>query len=112
MLYVNNSIKGFYWEGYDLDPSSYEVGYSYQDFLDGKWVQLDEEQKQFHQDNPKASVKEVIAMQLDPEPPGPTEEELLAIAKEKKVKEAREYAYSDSVRTYSLDGKSVWYCNR
>lgn len=109
MLYVNKSIKGFYWEGYDLDPSSYEVGYPYQDFLDGKWVKLDEEQKQFHQDNPKASVKEVIAMQLDPEPPGPTEEELLAIAKEKKVKEAREYAYSDSVRTYNLDGKSVWY---
>lgn len=48
-------------------------------------------------------------MKLDPEPPGPTEEELLAIAKEKKVKEAREYAYSDSVRTYNLDGKSVWY---
>ena len=35
MLYVNKNIKGFYWEGYELDSSSYEVGYSYQDFLDG-----------------------------------------------------------------------------
>lgn len=109
MLYVNKNIKGFYWEGYELDSSSYEVGYSYQDFLDGKWVQLDSDQEKFHQNNPDASVKEVIAMQLDPEPPGPTEEELLAKAKDKKVSEAREYAYSDAVRSYSLDGKQIWY---
>lgn len=45
MLYVNKNVKGFYWEGYELDSSSYEVGYSYQDFLDGKWVQLDSDQE-------------------------------------------------------------------
>lgn len=109
MVYVNKNVKGFYWEGYELDSSSYEVGYSYQDFLDGKWVQLDSDQEKIHQDNPDASVKEVIAMQFDPEPPGPTEEELLAKAKDKKVSEAREYAYSDAVRSYSLDGKQIWY---
>ena len=109
MLYVNKNVKGFYWGEYELDSSSYEVGYSYQDFLDGKWVFLDSGQEKFHQDNPDASVKEVIAMQLDPEPPGPTEEELLAKAKDKKVSEAWEYAYSDAVRSYSLDGKQIWY---
>lgn len=66
MLYVNKNVKGFYWGEYELDSSSYEVGYSYQDFLDGKWVFLDSGQGKFHQDNPDASVKEVIAMQLDP----------------------------------------------
>lgn len=109
MVYVNNSIKGFYWEGYELDSSSYKIGYSYQDFLDGKWVRLDSDQEKFHQDNPNASVKEVIAMQLDPEPLGPTEEELLARTKDKKISEAREYAYSDAVCSYILDGKQIWY---
>lgn len=109
MTYVNKNIKGFYWEGFELDSESYEVGYSYQDFLDGKWVYLDEDQLAFHEENPDASVKEVIAMKLDPEPPGPSEEELLERAKSKKLVEAREYAYSDAVRSYSLDGKDVWY---
>lgn len=34
---------------------------------------------------------------------------MLAKAKDKKVSEAREYAYSDAVRSYSLDGKQIWY---
>lgn len=89
-----------------MDSSSYEVGYSYQDFLDGKWVQLDSDQENFHQDNPDASVKEVIAMQLDPEPPGPTEEELLAKAKDKKVSEAR------NMLILMLSALIAWMVNR
>lgn len=89
MKYVNKNIKGFYWDGFDLDPASYDIGYSHDDFLAGKWVELDERQIAFHEANPDASVKEVIAMQLDPvyEPPQPTEEELVDRARQEKLSE-------------------------
>ena len=45
-------------------------------------------------------MKEVIAMQLDPEPPGPTEEDCLPRLRIRKFLRPREYAYSDAVRSY------------
>lgn len=107
--YLINSVKGSYWTGdYDLDPLMYDMGTTYSDYLEGKIIELSDEQLQFHIDNPKASVREVIIMTLDPEPAGPTEEELLEMAKNKKRSDITEYAYSDNVKNYSLDENSFW----
>ena len=107
--YLINSVEGSYWTGdYNLDPLMYDMGTTYNDYLEGKIIELSDEQLQFHIDNPKASVREVIIMTLDPEPAGPTEEELLEMAKNKKRSYIAEYAYSDNVKNYYLDENSFW----
>ena len=59
--YLINSVKGSYWTGdYNLDPLMYDMGTTYNDYLEGKIIELSDEQLQFHIDNPKASVREVI----------------------------------------------------
>lgn len=110
MLYINNSVNGQYLEiDYTLtEEKGYEMGTTYEDYLQGKWIELSEGQKLFHEQNPGASIREVINTELDPEPPGPTPEQLLAQAKNRKNEECSSYAYSDAVRKIVLDDQSVW----
>lgn len=107
--YLIRSVKGSYWSGdYDLDPSMYDMGTTYEDYLNDKFIELSDAQLQFHQDNPKASVREVIAMELDPSAPEPMEEEILQNAKSKKKREIAEYSGSEDVRSYYLDDTRFW----
>lgn len=64
--YIKHSIKGKYVEFPEqLDPSLYDnLGTSYQDYLEGKWVLLSDKQISFKKNNPSATVKEVFEMQL------------------------------------------------
>lgn len=111
MLYVNNSVTGQYLE---LDfaltiDGGYEMGTTYEDYLQGKWIELSEEQISFREQNQGASVREVINAELDPEPPGPTPEQLLERAKNSKKEAMSSYAYSDAVRKMIIDGEDVWF---
>lgn len=68
MIYIKKNIQGFYIETEgQVDPEYYEgqIGETYQDFLENKWVPLSEEQILFHEEHPDAEVHEVLAMQLD-----------------------------------------------
>ena len=47
----------------ELDDN-YVLGTTYQDYLDGKWVKLSEEQVQFRTEHPLASVEEVFNMSI------------------------------------------------
>lgn len=47
-------IDAEYWEG--------QIGSTIEDFWDGKWVLLSEEQAQFHQENPDATINQVWDM--------------------------------------------------
>lgn len=47
-----------------LDPTSYNIGESYEDYMAGKWVLLSEDQVQFKEEHPDATVEEVFNMKL------------------------------------------------
>ena len=47
-----------------LDPTCYNIGESYEDYMAGKWVLLSEEQVLFKKNHPDATVEEVFNMKL------------------------------------------------
>lgn len=47
-----------------LDPSCNDIGESFEDYMAGKWVLLSEEQVQFKEEHPDATVEEVFNMKL------------------------------------------------
>lgn len=47
-----------------LDPTCYNIGESYEDYIAGKWVLLSEEQMLFKEEHPNATVEEVFNMKL------------------------------------------------
>ena len=63
------------------------IGATYDDYMAGAWIPLDEKQMAFYGANPQASWKEVIEMQLTPPPPEPPLSELKKQAVEQ-VKQA------------------------
>lgn len=68
--YIKKSIKGYYIEfPEEIDATYWEgkIGSTYEDFKDGKWVLLSDEQLAFHTEHPEASISEVLNMTL-PEP--------------------------------------------
>jgi hypothetical protein len=68
--YIKQDIKGYYIEFDEMfNPDLYNnLGETWDDFLDNKWVLLSDEQVAFHEEHPTASVKEVWDMELTPEP--------------------------------------------
>lgn len=83
--YIQKDSSTIYVElGFLLDEN-YSTGTSWQDYLDGKWVLLSEDQLIFRDENPTASVREVFNMRIDesPIPPIPEVDEL---ERAKKVK--------------------------
>lgn len=84
----------------ELDSSSYPIGSNYQDYLDGKWVKLSDEQKSFYDENPNATIKEIWDMKLDPVD--------LTKLKNEKIAEITEYDKSENVNGFSLNGYTAW----
>lgn len=80
VTYIKKSIPKQYVEFETaLSPEEYNnIGTTWQDYLDNKWVRLSNEQLAFHNEHPEASVKEVWDMEIvtpEPEPtPEPTPE--------------------------------------
>lgn len=99
MIYLKKSVRGYYVE-FDspLNETAFKLGSTFEDFLFQKWIPLSEEQVQFHLENPKASVKEVIDMKLTPTPE-PTIEEV----KQKKLQDLENYDQSDNVNEFTIN---------
>lgn len=97
--YIKLDISGYYIEFDEMfNPDLYNnLGDSYEDFLDNKWVLLSDEQVQFHVDHPEASVKEVWDMELTPIPPRTLEE-----AKSEMINLITQYDTSDSVNAFNV----------
>ena len=77
-----------------LDPSSNDIGESYLDFLAGKWVLLSEEQVQFKEEHPDATIREVLDMKIAEKEPEPSQAEVIEAevfnrAKDRKLDEIR-----------------------
>ena len=76
MLYIQKNIQ--FLELEQELPDSYLVGDNIENYEDGAYLLLSEEQEQYHNDYPEASPLECWYMALTPEPQ-PTPEELLLI---------------------------------
>ena len=81
----------------------YNIGESFEDYLDGKMVILSDEQVAFYEAHPNASISEVWGMKLA-EPYEPTLDDL----KRDKIAEIIAYDSSDAVNGFLLDGFKIW----
>ena len=81
------------------------VGDTYQDFLDNKWVLLSDEQVAFHEEHPTATVKEVWDMEITPIPPRTLED-----AKAEMIAKIEEYDESSEVNGFKINGVTAgWF---
>lgn len=104
--YLNITVRGSYID-YDYEltaENGHELGATYQEYLDQKWILLTEEQYAFKKENPGATVKEVLDMQLVV----PTPEELLQQAKNSKIQEIEIRRSSSDVRKITYNGQDMW----
>jgi hypothetical protein len=99
VTYIKKSISKQYVEfGAPLNPEEYNnLGTTWQDYLDNKWVPLSNEQIAFHKANPNATVKEVWDMQITPTPPRTLEQ-----AKQEKIAQIEGYDSSDDVNGFDI----------
>lgn len=88
-----------------LNPEDYDnLGFTWQDYLNNKWVLLSEEQVRFHEDNSNASVKEVWDMKVF------VYERTLADAKREKIAEIDLYDTSDNVNGLTVNNTiTTWF---
>lgn len=98
--YIKNDVTGWYIdfpEEIDAEYWEGQIGETLDDFYNGKWVKLSDEQVQFHNDNPDASLKEVFDMKLTPTP-----ERTLEQAKLEKIAQIESYDSSSMVNSFDV----------
>lgn len=98
--YIRQNIRGYYIEFDDVIDSQYwegKTGTTWQDFLDGKWVMLSDEQVAFHKSHPEANVKEVLDMQITPAPERTVEQ-----AKAEKMSAIDTYDSGEAVNSFDI----------
>lgn len=99
--YIKRDVRGYYAEIDNLLPSELfdNLGNSYQDFLNNKWVLLSDEQVKFHEETPSATVEEVWNMELKPIP-----ERTLEKAKKEMLMNIDRYDSSENVNSFTING--------
>lgn len=96
MIYINKDAETIYVElDAPLDQDNNQIGSTWEDYIDGAWLLLNDEQVAFHDANPDASIEEIFNMQLAPVPeePDPTpvpDPDPLLSARQAKLIEIRE----------------------
>lgn len=91
-------IDSNYWEG--------QIGSTYEDFLNGKWVLLNDNQTTFHNEHPEASAKEVFNMELD----ASNIIDPIKEAKERKLAELSQYDNGSDVNDFTVNGQlHAWF---
>lgn len=99
VTYIKKSIPKQYVEFETaLSPEEYNnIGTTWQDYLDNKWVRLSDAQVSFRNEHPTATVKEVWDMQITPTPPRSLEQ-----AKQEKLRQIEVYDSSDAVNGFDI----------
>lgn len=106
-VYIKRSIAKTYVDFAEpLNPEEYNnIGETYEDYLDNKWVLLSDEQVAFHEAHPTASVKEVWDMELTPTPVRTLEE-----AKAIKISNLERYDKSSAVNEFTINNEQTgWF---
>ena len=96
--YIKNNIKNIYFESEIELDENYCIGTSYEDYLNGCWIKLNDQQLLFKEENPTASVKEVFEMKLD---------ESIIIEALKKDKRNLILVEYKNVESYKIDQKEL-----
>ena len=101
-VYIKQDIAGNYVDFAEpLKVEEYNnLGTTWDDFLENKWVLLSDEQVLFMEANPNASVKEVWDMEIVT----PSADVLLRKAKQRKMKQITDYDKSNSVNSFTVNG--------
>nr|DAS79863.1 MAG TPA: hypothetical protein [Caudoviricetes sp.] len=103
MIYIQKTI-GF-WDIGSL-PDSYDIGTNIEQYEEGAYLALSDEQAAFHAAHPDASQLECWYMALTPEPQ-PTPEELLWRARDAK----RQEIYDKDIHHYYIDEQDAYVSN-
>ena len=91
---------------FDFELSEkYNVGSSYEDYNDGKFVKLSDEQVTFHETNPTAGITEVWNMKMNEYT---EQEKTLEQAIQEKIFEIEQYDGSSSVNSFKVNDTSAW----
>ena len=103
--YIQKDIEGFYVED-NINESL--CGYTYEDFLNGKYIKLEQDQVDYHRDHPEADIETVLNVAIyqddkvtwyfDPHP-----EITIEQAKEWKLQEVTDYDNSDAVNDFIIN---------
>ena len=109
-IYVKKSIPGYY-VGFPEEMKAEDwgemLGYTYEDFLDNKWVLLSQDRINFHESNPDACIKEVFEMKLNER-----DEHVRDIndAKSEKIRDIDIYDNSESVNSFTINNEiTAWF---
>lgn len=94
---INNTTISF---EIQLPNDAYEIGSTYEDYINGKWILLNEKQISFYNENPSANSQEIIEMKMQPIN--------IDIVKQAKINEITDYDTSSNVNCFFLNGKEVW----
>lgn len=105
-VYIKKSIaKHFVDFTEPLSSEEYNnLGETWQDYLNNKWVLLSDGQASFYIEHPTASVKEIWDMQLEVI----SDDALLQQAKKTKLSEISTYDNSPAVNSFSINGADMW----
>lgn len=82
------------------------IGSTWQDYLDNKWVPLSDEQVAYHESHPQAGVKEVWDMA--PAPPVPPAPRTLDDAKGEMITKIIDYDQSEAVNSFTIGNMTMW----
>lgn len=110
--YIKRDIKKIYVTLEEqLNPENYSnIGTNYFDYLDYKWVLLSEEQVEFHNEHPEATVREVLDMKLVEKPEPQEHIRTLEEAKQEKLREIDNYDNSENVNGFTINGSiNAWF---
>lgn len=97
--YIKKSVPGYYFELEEtLSPELYNIGTTYEDFLNNCFIKLSNKQLKFRNNNPNASIEEVINAKLK-EAPIKTLEQV----KFEKLMEIDVYDNSEEVNCFTIN---------
>ena len=105
MIYIQKDCSEYVDLNQELDPELYSIGSTLEDYEEGKWILLTEEQLQFKNNNSSATKEEVIKMELTPDPE-PSDYDKLITAKRTKENEA--LAFAENRYKYNLDNINIF----
>ena len=108
VVYIKSNIPENYVEFPEpLDPVLYgNIGETWEDYCNGKWVQLSEGQVEFRRKNPASSVKEVFHKKNDV---GPRTVKTLEDAKLEAQAKIHSYDNSYMVNQFFINDYPVWF---
>lgn len=105
--YIKKNVNGFYVELLEKLTSDLfsDLGETYEDFTQNKWVLLSEEQVKFHEENPSATIQEVWNMQFTPK-----HVRDLVDAKREMLNKISNYDISENVNGFTINHTMVaWF---